>query len=262
MTFGDYLGGVLGLAAVAVPIGLAAVRLRARPAAGLVAGAGPPGRGRHRRLDPHRPAAAPRRRRDPRAASSSSSPRSRSASAFTWRPGCGRHRRRPRAAAPPAPDDPDRCTSSSPSPPPPSSAPTGRPASRTSGPGGCSPSTRSGTTARSRRGSPRPGSVWALHFTDPLYLNWFYPQNSELAARRRRSALFDRDLLSPLVNFGWLGVALLAAWCIGRPYGVAPLSLVAVALDPRHRARWSRARRAPRPTTSPRSRCCSRPRRS
>src|SRR5262249_11834187 len=42
--------------------------------------------------------------------------------------------------------------------------------------------------------------------------------------------LFSRDIASPLVNFGWLGVALLAAWCIGRPYGVAPLTLVAVAL--------------------------------
>ena len=73
------------------------------------------------------------------------------------------------------------------------------------------------------------GSVWGLHFTDPLYLNWFYPQNSELL-HGAGIALFDRDLFSPLVNFGWLGVALLAAWCIGRPYGVAPLSLLAVAL--------------------------------
>ncbi|MDP9189049.1 MAG: hypothetical protein M3O25_07350, partial [Actinomycetota bacterium] len=73
------------------------------------------------------------------------------------------------------------------------------------------------------------GSVWGLHFTDPLYLNWFYPQNSELLHAAGVS-LFDRDLFSPLVNFGWLGICLLAAWCIGRPYGVAPLSLVAVAL--------------------------------
>ena len=73
------------------------------------------------------------------------------------------------------------------------------------------------------------GSVWGLHFTDPLYLNWFYPQNSELLHATGIS-LFDRDLFSPLINFGWLGVALLAAWCIGRPYGVAPLALVAVAL--------------------------------
>ena len=73
------------------------------------------------------------------------------------------------------------------------------------------------------------GSVWGMHFTDPLYLNWFYPENSELL-HGAGIALFDRDLFSPLVNFGWLGVALLAAWCIGRPYGVAPLSLTAVAI--------------------------------
>jgi hypothetical protein len=73
------------------------------------------------------------------------------------------------------------------------------------------------------------GSVWGLHFTDPLYLNWFYPQNSELL-HGAGIALFDRDIFSPLVNFGWLGLAFLAAWCIGRPYGVAPLSLVAAAI--------------------------------
>jgi hypothetical protein len=73
------------------------------------------------------------------------------------------------------------------------------------------------------------GSVWGMHFTDPLYLNWFYPENSELL-HGAGIVLFDRDILSPFVNFGWLGVALLAAWCIGRPYGVAPLSLTAVAI--------------------------------
>jgi hypothetical protein len=73
------------------------------------------------------------------------------------------------------------------------------------------------------------GSVWGMHFTDPLYLNWFYPQNSELL-HGAGIALTRRDLFSPFVNFGWLGVALLAAWCIGRPYGVAPLSLTAVAI--------------------------------
>jgi hypothetical protein len=73
------------------------------------------------------------------------------------------------------------------------------------------------------------GSVWGLHFTDPLYLNWFYPQNSELL-HGAGITLFERDLFSPLVNFAWLGIALLAAWCIGRPYAVAPLSMLGVAL--------------------------------
>ena len=48
---------------------------------------------------------------------------------------------------------------------------------------------------------------------------------------------FDRDLLSPLLNLGWLGGCLLAAWCIGRPYGAAPVSLAlgAIALQRRLR---------------------------
>jgi hypothetical protein len=73
------------------------------------------------------------------------------------------------------------------------------------------------------------GSVWGMHFVDPRYLNWFYPENSELM-HAAGIVLFNRDLVSPLMNFGWLAVALLAAWCIGRPYGVAPLSLVAVCI--------------------------------
>jgi uncharacterized membrane protein YraQ (UPF0718 family) len=73
------------------------------------------------------------------------------------------------------------------------------------------------------------GSVWGLHLTDPLYLNWFYPQNSELL-HGVGIALTGRDLVSPFVNFAWLGVTFLAAWCIGRPYGVAPLSLLAAAI--------------------------------
>ena len=73
------------------------------------------------------------------------------------------------------------------------------------------------------------GSVWGMHFIDPLYLNWFYPQNSELL-HAAGIVLFNRDIFSPLINFGWLGVALLSAWCIGRPYGVAPLSLTAAAI--------------------------------
>ena len=99
------------------------------------------------------------------------------------------------------------------------------------------------------------GSVWGMHFTDPLYLNWFYPENSELH-HGAGIALFGRDLFSPLVNFGWLGVALLAAWCIGRPYGVAPLS------SPRSRSRWTPAQWCPARAGTPAtdmapSRCCS-----
>src|SRR6201999_2140939 len=44
---------------------------------------------------------------------------------------------------------------------------------------------------------------------------------------------FHRDLLSPLLNLGWLVGCLFACWCIGRPFGVAPWSLAlgAIALS-------------------------------
>ncbi|MDP9189802.1 MAG: glycosyltransferase family 39 protein [Actinomycetota bacterium] len=72
------------------------------------------------------------------------------------------------------------------------------------------------------------GSVTELLFTDPLYLNWFYPQNSELL-HADGLLLFGDDFLSPLLNLAWLGAALFAAWCIGRPYGAGTPAVAAVA---------------------------------
>jgi hypothetical protein len=71
------------------------------------------------------------------------------------------------------------------------------------------------------------GSVTDLLFVDPLYLNWFYPQNSELL-HAGGLLVFGNDFLSPLLNLGWLGLALLAAWCIGRPYGAGAATVAAV----------------------------------
>ena len=72
-----------------------------------------------------------------------------------------------------------------------------------------------------------------LHFTDPLRLAaWFYPQSSELV-HGAAIVLFKSDWLSPLINLIWLAIALLAAWCVGRPYKVGPATLVAAAIDPR-----------------------------
>jgi hypothetical protein len=69
-----------------------------------------------------------------------------------------------------------------------------------------------------------------LHFTDPLRLAaWFYPQSSELI-HGAAIAIFGSDWLSPLINLIWLAIALLAAWCIGRPYKVGPATLVAGAI--------------------------------
>ncbi len=68
------------------------------------------------------------------------------------------------------------------------------------------------------------GDTWSLHFIAPQFLAWFYPANSELFHAIGMSA-FDRDLLSPLLNLGWLLACLLACWCIGRAHRVAPWSL-------------------------------------
>jgi hypothetical protein len=69
-----------------------------------------------------------------------------------------------------------------------------------------------------------------LHYTDPLRLAaWFYPQSSELI-HAAAIVVFKTDWLSPLINLIWLAIALLAAWCVGRPYKVGPATLVAGAI--------------------------------
>jgi hypothetical protein len=70
------------------------------------------------------------------------------------------------------------------------------------------------------------GSVTGLLQTDPLKLAvWYYPLNSELL-HAIGMVVLGNDLLSPLLNFGWMGVGLLAAWCIGRPLGLAAAALL------------------------------------
>jgi hypothetical protein len=72
-------------------------------------------------------------------------------------------------------------------------------------------------------------SVTGLHYTDTVFTNWFYPQNSELL-HAVGIALTHRDTPSLFLNFGWLGIAFLSAWCIGRPYGRGHLTVVAAAI--------------------------------
>jgi hypothetical protein len=76
------------------------------------------------------------------------------------------------------------------------------------------------------------GNTWDLHFIAPQFLAWFYPANSEIFHAVGMLA-FGRDLLSPLLNLGWFVGCLVACWCIGRPYRVAPWSLAlgAIALS-------------------------------
>jgi hypothetical protein len=72
-------------------------------------------------------------------------------------------------------------------------------------------------------------SVTGLHYTETVFTNWFYPQNSELL-HAVGILLTQRDTLSPFLNFGWLAIAFLAAWCIGRPYARGHLTVVAAAI--------------------------------
>jgi len=74
------------------------------------------------------------------------------------------------------------------------------------------------------------GSTVHLLYTDPLRLAaWFYPQTSELI-HAAGIVVFKTDWLSPLINMIWLAIALLGAWCVGRPYKVGPATLVAGAI--------------------------------
>ena len=73
------------------------------------------------------------------------------------------------------------------------------------------------------------GDLAAIDFFDPIFFASFYPANSEVLHAFGLLA-FDRDILSPLLNLGFLGLGLLAAYCIGRPYGVGPQSLIGGAI--------------------------------
>jgi hypothetical protein len=76
------------------------------------------------------------------------------------------------------------------------------------------------------------GDTWNLHFIAPQFLAWFYPANGEIFHAVGMLA-FGRDVLSLLLNLGWFLGCLVACWCIGRPYRVAPWSLAlgAIALS-------------------------------
>jgi hypothetical protein len=73
------------------------------------------------------------------------------------------------------------------------------------------------------------GTVVPLHYVDSEAVTVFFPASSELVHALGIEFL-GSDLLSPLINLGWVALALLAAWCIGRPFGVAPASLTGVVM--------------------------------
>jgi len=72
-------------------------------------------------------------------------------------------------------------------------------------------------------------SVTGMHHTETIFTNWFYPQNSELL-HGVGILLTGRDTLSLFLNFGWLAVAFLAAYCVGRPYGRGAVTAIAAAI--------------------------------
>src|SRR5215212_9308411 len=72
-------------------------------------------------------------------------------------------------------------------------------------------------------------SVVGMHHVETVFTNWFYPQNSELL-HAVGILLNGRDTLSLFLNFGWLAVAFLAAYCVGRPYGRGAVTVAAAAI--------------------------------
>jgi hypothetical protein len=73
------------------------------------------------------------------------------------------------------------------------------------------------------------GNVVSLRFTDVEYLTPFYPATAEML-HGLGIVLLGRDTLSPGFNLVWLALALLAAYCIGRPRGVGAATLLGAAV--------------------------------
>ncbi len=72
-------------------------------------------------------------------------------------------------------------------------------------------------------------SITGLHYADAQAVTVFFPSSSELI-HSLGILLMGNDVLSPLINTLWLGLALLASWCIGRPFCVAPITLTGSAI--------------------------------
>jgi len=73
------------------------------------------------------------------------------------------------------------------------------------------------------------GHVASLRFTDVEYVTAFYPASAELF-HGLGIVFLGRDTISPALNLVWLGLVLLAAWCIGRPRALESLTLTGAAL--------------------------------
>ncbi len=73
------------------------------------------------------------------------------------------------------------------------------------------------------------GRLGGLPHTTPDLAVPSYPFGSELFHAAGMVA-FDRDVLTPLLNLGWLGLLLLAGWVVGSAHRVPGVTLAAVAV--------------------------------
>ena len=73
------------------------------------------------------------------------------------------------------------------------------------------------------------GQITSLRFTDVEYLTAFYPATAEMF-HGAGIVLLSRDTLSPIFNLVWLGLVLLAAYCVGRPRGLGWLTMTGAAV--------------------------------
>jgi hypothetical protein len=71
------------------------------------------------------------------------------------------------------------------------------------------------------------GSITGVHYFDSEPLTAFYPGGGDLFHAVGIAVMGD-DVLSPLINIGWLIIACLGAWCIGRSFGAGPSCVLAV----------------------------------
>ena len=69
----------------------------------------------------------------------------------------------------------------------------------------------------------------SIDYFDPIFFASYYPANAEVVHAVPILA-FDRDIVSPLLNLGWLALGLASAYAIGRPYGLGPQSLIGGAI--------------------------------
>jgi hypothetical protein len=73
------------------------------------------------------------------------------------------------------------------------------------------------------------GRITSIQYLDMEPVTAFFPATSSLY-HGIGVLLFRTDLVSTVINIGWLALALAAAWCVGRPFGIAPATTLGAAL--------------------------------